>query len=107
MERKQGQVTQVIGAVVDVQFDTGAMPEIRDLIYVIDGETRTPLEVAKHLGGGVVRCISLKATEGLARGMKVENTGAPITVPVGQEMLGRAVNVLGEPIDGLGDITAK
>ena len=107
MERKQGQVTQVIGAVVDVQFDAGAMPEIRDLIYVIDGETRTPLEVAKHLGGGVVRCISLKATEGLARGMKVENTGAPITVPVGQEMLGRAVNVLGEPIDGLGDITAK
>ena len=107
MERKQGQVTQVIGAVVDVQFDTGAMPEIRDLIYVIDGETRTPLEVAKHLGGGVVRCISLKATEGLARGMKVENTGAPITVPVGQEMLGRAVNVLGEPIDGQGDITAK
>ena len=107
MERKQGQVTQVIGAVVDVQFDTGAMPDIRDLIYVIDGETRTPLEVAKHLGGGVVRCISLKATEGLARGMKVENTGAPITVPVGQEMLGRAVNVLGEPIDGLGDITAK
>ena len=107
MERKQGQVTQVIGAVVDVQFDTGAMPEIRDLIYVIDGQTRTPLEVAKHMGGGVVRCISLKATEGLARGMKVENTGAPITVPVGQEMLGRAVNVLGEPIDGLGDITAK
>ena len=107
MERKQGQVTQVIGAVVDVQFDAGAMPEIRDLIYVIDGQTRTPLEVAKHLGGGVVRCISLKATEGLARGMKVENTGAPITVPVGQEMLGRAVNVLGEPIDGLGDITAK
>ncbi|MDY4518993.1 MAG: F0F1 ATP synthase subunit beta [Candidatus Spyradocola sp.] len=107
MERKQGQVTQVIGAVVDVQFDAGAMPEIRDLIYVIDGETRTPLEVAKHMGGGVVRCISLKATEGLARGMKVENTGAPITVPVGQEMLGRAVNVLGEPIDGLGDITAK
>ena len=107
MERKQGQVTQVIGAVVDVQFDAGAMPEIRDLIYVIDGQTRTPLEVAKHMGGGVVRCISLKATEGLARGMKVENTGAPITVPVGQEMLGRAVNVLGEPIDGLGDITAK
>ncbi len=107
MERKQGQVTQVIGAVVDVQFDAGAMPEIRDLIYVIDGETRTPLEVAKHLGGGVVRCISLKATEGLARGMKVENTGAPITVPVGQEMLGRAVNVLGEPIDGKGDIEAE
>ena len=70
MERKQGKVVQVIGAVVDVQFDADALPEIRDLINVIDGDTVTPLEVARHLGGGVVRCISLQATAGLARGIR-------------------------------------
>ena len=102
-----GKVTQVIGAVVDVRFDPDALPKIRDLLYVEDGDARTPLEVEKHLGEGVVRCIALKATEGLARGMAVLNTGAPITVPVGEKMLGRAVNVLGEPIDGLGRIEAE
>ena len=102
-----GKVTQVIGAVVDVRFDPDALPKIRDLLYVEDGDARTPLEVEKHLGESVVRCIALKATEGLARGMAVLNTGAPITVPVGEKMLGRAVNVLGEPIDGLGRIEAE
>ena len=107
MEKNLGKVTQVIGAVVDVRFDPDALPKIRDLLYVEDGDARTPLEVEKHLGEGVVRCIALKATEGLARGMAVLNTGAPITVPVGEKMLGRAVNVLGEPIDGLGRIEAE
>ena len=107
MEKNLGKVTQVIGAVVDVRFDPDALPKIRDLLYVEDGDARTPLEVEKHLGESVVRCIALKATEGLARGMAVLNTGAPITVPVGEKMLGRAVNVLGEPIDGLGRIEAE
>ncbi len=107
MEMTKGLVTQVIGAVVDVQFAPDALPAIRDLLYVSDGEYATPLEVEKHMGGGVVRCIALKATEGLYRGMEVENTGAPITVPVGEAMLGRAINVLGEPIDGLGEIKSK
>ena len=80
MEKNLGKVTQVIGAVVDVRFDPDALPKIRDLLYVEDGDARTPLEVEKHLGEGVVRCIALKATEGLARGMAVLNTGAPITV---------------------------
>ena len=77
-EKSQGLVTQVIGAVVDVQFPIDEMPAIRDLLYVTDGAFKTPLEVEKHMGGGVVRCIALKATEGLYRGMAVENTGAPI-----------------------------
>ena len=106
-EKSQGLVTQVIGAVVDVQFPIDEMPAIRDLLYVTDGAFKTPLEVEKHMGGGVVRCIALKATEGLYRGMAVENTGAPITVPVGETMLGRAINVMGEPIDGLGDIEVR
>ena len=105
-EKSQGLVTQVIGAVVDVQFPIDEMPAIRDLLYVTDGAFKTPLEVEKHMGGGVVRCIALKATEGLYRGMAVENTGAPITVPVGETMLGRAINVMGEPIDGLGEIVS-
>ena len=106
-EKSQGLVTQVIGAVVDVQFPIDEMPAIRDLLYVTDGAFKTPLEVEKHMGGGVVRCIALKATEGLYRGMAVENTGAPITVPVGETMLGRAINVMGEPIDGLGAIEVR
>ena len=106
-EKSQGLVTQVIGAVVDVQFPIDEMPAIRDLLYVTDGAFKTPLEVEKHMGGGVVRCIALKATEGLYRGMAVESTGAPITVPVGETMLGRAINVMGEPIDGLGDIEVR
>ena len=66
MEKNLGKVTQVIGAVVDVRFDPDALPKIRDLLYVEDGDARTPLEVEKHLGEGVVRCIALKAKIGRA-----------------------------------------
>lgn len=96
-----GKITQIIGPVVDCMFDSG-IPEIYDALYVKrdDGSVLT-LETQQHLGGNVVRTVAMGATEGLARGIKVENTGAPISVPVGREALGRMFNVLGEPIDGL------
>lgn len=96
-----GKITQIIGPVVDCMFESG-IPEIYDALRVKrdDGSVLT-LETQQHLGGNVVRTVAMGATEGLARGIKVENTGAPISVPVGREALGRMFNVLGEPIDGL------
>jgi len=100
-----GAITQVIGAVVDVQFD-GDLPQILNSLEVQDHEIRVVLEVAQHLGESTVRTIAMDATEGLRRGQGVVDTGAPIAVPVGPEMLGRIVNVLGEPIDEQGPIKA-
>merc|ERR1711970_1662747 len=101
-----GRITTVIGAVVDVQFD-GELPQILNSLEVQDHEIRVVLEVAQHLGESTVRTIAMDATEGLRRGQACKDTGAPIAVPVGPEMLGRIVNVLGEPIDEQGDIMAK
>ncbi|KAH7847756.1 hypothetical protein Vadar_029934 [Vaccinium darrowii] len=95
-----GQVCQVIGAVVDVRFEEGELPPILTALEVLDFEVRLVLEVAQHLGENMVRTIAMEATEGLVRGKKVLNTGAPIKVPVGRATLGRIINVLGEPIDG-------
>ncbi|KAI8534512.1 hypothetical protein RHMOL_Rhmol10G0095700 [Rhododendron molle] len=95
-----GQVCQVIGAVVDVRFEAGELPPILTALEVLDNEVRVVLEVAQHLGESMVRTISMEATEGLVRGQKVLNTGAPIMVPVGRATLGRIMNVIGEPIDG-------
>jgi F-type H+-transporting ATPase subunit beta len=100
-----GEVTQVIGAVVDVKFPTAVVPKIYDALMVDDGEIT--LEVQQQLGDGVVRTIALGSTDGLRRGISVSNSGAPISVPVGVETLGRIMNVLGEPIDELGDIGEK
>merc|ERR1712100_720442 len=107
-----GRITQVIGAVVDVQFDD-ELPAILNSLEVqgqVD-ETGAPmrlvLEVAQHLGERTVRTIAMDATEGVTRGQAVVDTGAPIAVPVGPELLGRIVNVLGEPIDEQGDIGNK
>ena len=97
---------QVIGAVVDVQFD-GELPPILTALEVEDHDIRLVLEVAQHLGENAVRCIAMDATEGLVRGQKVRDTGAPITIPVGRETLGRIINVIGEPIDECGPIDAK
>jgi F-type H+-transporting ATPase subunit beta len=91
-------VTQVIGAVVDVQFDEG-LPNILNSLEVKDFDIRLVLEVAQHLGEGTVRTIAMDATEGLVRGTKVEDTGKPISIPVGNKCLGRIMNVIGEPID--------
>ncbi|KRE00766.1 ATP synthase subunit beta [Bosea sp. Root670] len=98
-----GRVTQVIGAVVDVQFD-GALPEILNALETDNLGNRLVLEVAQHLGENTVRTIAMDATEGLVRGQSVTDTGAPIAVPVGDETLGRIMNVIGEPVDEAGPI---
>ena len=95
----KGTLIRIAGPVVDVHFRVGEVPPIHTLLYVIDGERKVAAEVHEHMGA-TVRCIALEATEGLSRGLTVESTGAPITIPVGPEMLGRAIDVLGRPIDG-------
>merc|ERR1712086_330558 len=101
-----GRIQTVIGAVVDVQFD-GELPAIYNALEVEDHDIRLVLEVAQHLGENTVRTIAMDATEGLKRGQPVRDTEAPISVPVGPEMLGRIVNVLGEPIDEQGPLGNK
>ncbi|MET3890496.1 F-type H+-transporting ATPase subunit beta [Bosea sp. OAE506] len=98
-----GRIAQVIGAVVDVQFD-GALPEILNALETTNLGNRLVLEVAQHLGENTVRTIAMDSTEGLVRGQSVTDTGAPIAVPVGDECLGRIMNVIGEPIDEAGPI---
>ena len=101
-----GKVSQVIGAVVDVEFD-GAIPDILNALEVDNNGQRLVLEVAQHLGENTVRTIAMDATEGLVRGAVATDTGAPITVPVGPETLGRIINVIGEVVDEGKDIKAK
>jgi len=100
---KQGRVTQVMGAVVDVQFD-GPLPEILNALETDNNGRRLVLEVAQHLGESTVRTVAMDATEGLVRGQKVRDTGDAISVPVGDETLGRIMNVIGEPVDEAGPI---
>merc|ERR1711988_831055 len=99
----QGRVTTVIGAVVDVQFD-GDLPPILNSLEVEDHDIRLVLEIAQHMGENTVRTIAMDATDGLVRGQSVVDTGSPIEVPVGNGLLGRIVNVIGEPIDERGPI---
>ena len=103
---KKGKITQIIGAVVDVNFDTD-LPEIYTALEVNNSGNKLILEVAQHLGENDVRTIAMDATEGLKRGDEVNNTGAPISVPVGPETLGRIINVVGESIDEKGDVKTK
>ena len=98
-----GHITQVIGAVVDVKFD-GHLPEILNALETTNNGNRLVLEVAQHLGESSVRCISMDTSEGLVRGQQVIDTGAPIMVPVGEETLGRIMNVIGLPVDECGEI---
>lgn len=98
MAEAKGKITQVIGAVVDVQFD-GQLPAILNALETENNGKRLVLEVAQHLGENTVRTIAMDATEGLVRGLPVTDTGAPITVPVGEVTLGRILNVVGEPVD--------
>ena len=101
----EGYVVQVIGPVVDVRFDKDELPNIKNaLIVKREGQKDLTLEVAQHIGDDVVRCIAMASTDGLVRKDKVIDTKKPIEVPVGEKILGRMFNVLGEPIDGLGDI---
>ena len=103
---KNGKITQIIGAVVDVRFESD-LPEIYTALEVSNQGNKLVLEVAQHLGEGGVRTIAMDSTEGLKRGDVVVNTGAPISVPVGPETLGRIINVIGEPIDDRGAVKTK
>jgi F-type H+-transporting ATPase subunit beta len=100
--KNTGRIVQIIGSVLDVRFDS-QLPALYNAIEVKKGTETIVLEVMQHLGDNTVRCISMHPTEGLRRGMKAVDTGAPITVPVGEEILGRIVNVLGRAIDGKPD----
>merc|ERR1719265_1329962 len=104
--KNTGKVSQVIGAVVDVQFE-GGLPPILNALEVQNFEVRLVLEVAQHLGENMVRTIAMDGTDGLTRGQPVADTGEPIKVPVGEQTLGRIMNVIGEPIDELGPIETK
>src|SRR5438552_15246471 len=108
---KLGKVTQVIGPVVDVEFPAGSLPEIFTALTVSnpgisDKSDNLTIEVAQHLGENTARCIAMDSTDGLVRGQQVKNTGGPITMPVGKEVLGRILNVIGEPVDEKGPVKA-
>src|SRR6201991_4581050 len=105
-QNRVGKVTQVLGAVVDVQFD-GELPAILNALTVDNQGKRLVLEVAQHLGENTVRTIAMDTTDGMVRGQEATDTGAAITVPVGPETLGRIINVIGEPVDERGPVTAK
>lgn len=105
--KTHGAIRAVIGAVVDVQFESGNLPAILNALEVQGHESRLVLEVAQHLGENTVRTIAMDGTEGLTRGQKVLDTGSPILVPAGPECLGRIMNVIGEPVDERGPIKTK
>ncbi|MBF9001032.1 MULTISPECIES: F0F1 ATP synthase subunit beta [Vibrio] len=102
-----GKIVQIIGAVVDVEFPQSEVPSVYDALNVVEATGRLVLEVQQQLGGGVCRAIVMGSSDGLRRGMTVENTGAPISVPVGTKTLGRIMNVLGDAIDERGEIGAE
>ncbi|MCB9685393.1 MAG: F0F1 ATP synthase subunit beta [Alphaproteobacteria bacterium] len=111
MEANTGRITQVMGPVVDVEFPPGKVPEIMNSlkatnVRIDETEDNLVLEVAQHLGGNTVRTIAMDTTDGLRRGQEVKDSGQPITVPVGQEVLGRIFNVVGKAVDELGPISA-
>ena len=102
-----GKILQVIGPVVDIRFDAEHLPSIKNAILIkTDDDQQMTAEVAQHVGDDVVRCIAMSSTDGLVRGMDCIDTGNPIEVPVGDAVLGRMFNVLGEAIDGLGEVKA-
>jgi len=107
-EQHVGRILQIMGVVVDVEFPEGHLPKLYNALVIENGgekgDINLTLEVAQHLGNNVVRAIAMSSTDGLQRGTPVRDTGAPIAVPVGREVLGRIFNVLGEPIDGKGPV---
>ncbi len=110
MAENIGKITQVLGAVIDVEFEPGNLPPVLTALAITnpaigDMEDNLIVEVAQHLGDNVVRCIGMDVTDGLQRGMAVKDTGSPIMMPVGEASLGRVLNVVGRPVDGLGPIS--
>ncbi len=107
MAKHTGTVTQVMGPVLDIRFDDGQLPQLLSAIEVPNGDHTVVAEVAQHIGDNVVRCIAMSSTDGLQRGTKATDTGAPIEVPVGEQCLGRVFNLLGQPIDEAGPVEAS
>jgi F-type H+-transporting ATPase subunit beta len=111
----EGVVTQIIGPVIDVEFEVGSLPELKNALVIKKDPAQVQegdrdeivVEVALHLGESTVRTVAMETTEGLIRGLKVADTGAPISVPVGKEVLGRILNVIGEPVDGKGPVMTE
>ena len=107
MSKNIGTVVQVMGPVLDIRFPDGKLPDLLNAIEVPNGENIIVAEVAQHIGDNVVRCIAMSSTDGLQRGVEATDTGAPICVPVGESCLGRVFNLLGQPIDEAGPVTAQ
>jgi len=111
-ETRVGKIIQVIGPVVDVEFEPGNLPDIMNALYITnpainDQADNLVCEVAQHLGDNCVRTVAMDQTDGLVRGMDARDTGAPITIPVGAASLGRIMNVVGRPVDGMGEISSE
>ena len=108
-----GKVVQIIGPVVDVEFPENTLPPIYNAVRITSEGFEVPqpidviAEIEQHLGEGRARCVAMEPTDGMVRGMKAEDTGAPISIPVGNEVLGRVINVLGRPVDQMGEVKAK
>jgi len=107
MAKNTGTVIQIVGPVLDIRFPDGQLPELLSAIEIPHGENTIVAEVAQHIGDNVVRCIAMSSTDGLQRGAQAVDTGAPISVPVGEACLGRVFNLLGQPIDEAGSVDAQ
>ena len=105
MAKKIGTVIQVVGPVLDIRFADGCLPDLLTAIEVPNGKNTIVAEVAQHIGDNVVRCVAMSSTDGLQRGAEAIDTGASISVPVGEECLGRVFNLLGQPIDNGADVS--
>ena len=99
MKKNTGTVSQIMGPVLDIRFPEGELPQLLNAIEIQNGEVTVVAEVAQHIGDNVVRCVAMSSTDGLRRGIEAVDTGAPISVPVGEQCLGRVFNLLGQPID--------
>ena len=107
MAKNKGTVVQIMGPVLDIRFEEDQLPSLLNAIEVPNGDKTIIAEVAQHIGDNVVRCIAMSSTDGLQRGTEVTDTGAPISVPVGEECLGRVFNLLGQPIDNKPDVQSQ
>lgn len=107
MDNLNGKIVEIVGPVIDIRFEDGHLPDIHNAIHIKHGEDMVVTEVMQHIGGDVVRTISMSTTERLKRGMEANDTGNPIMVPVGESTQGRIFNVLGKPIDGMGEVKAE
>jgi len=107
MAESIGKIVQIIGPIIDIRFENNSLPKIYNAIKINQPNINITAEVMQHIGNDTVRCIAMTSSDGVVRGMPAVDTGHPISVPVGREVLGRIINVLGEPVDNMGPINAK